>query len=446
MENTSPIPIPPPTAEQYATPSPGLSFLGLDHSALSPASTDSDLPTWCRIQVAVRSTGKDRASRKKHRKSVSYALGLPHCHASLNKHTPTPFPSSSAPATITTPIIEDAEAIISTGIEIPQDARPSEHASSEEHFRDRNGMGDYSHFISCDETALTSSTFALPIDSWFADREDELALSLVNIFCSAESAVADVTHLHADPRNSPHTFAIVHSLQAKGLHDTVKEITSSFEKFGGYPPPTLSEVEQINSGEPPSEVPSPKMENTSPIPIPPPTAEQYATPSPGLSFLGLDHSALSPASTDSDLPTWCRIQVAVRSTGKDRASRKKHRKSVSYALGLPHCHASLNEHTPTPFPSSSAPRFPKMLAPVNTPLLRNTSGTAMEWATTPTLFVATAAKKDIDRLFKAKPRTWDFYSKLKQWEDAKDAEFEDHEASFYEDLNYDHNLYDNTDN
>ncbi|KAJ8583610.1 hypothetical protein M405DRAFT_866896 [Rhizopogon salebrosus TDB-379] len=81
----------------------------------------------------------------------------------------------------------------------------------------------------------------------------------------------------------------------------------------------------------------------------------------------------------------------------------------------------------------------------------------MEWATTPTLFVATAAKKDIDRSIvpttsamsapgTPPPRTWDFYSKLKQWEDAKDAEFEDHEASFYEDLNYDHNLYDNTDN
>jgi hypothetical protein len=100
-----------------------------------------------------------------------------------------------------------------------------------------------------------------------------------------------VTHLHANPHNTPHLFTIVRqlnkikglsldSLQARGLHDTVKEITSSLEKFGGYPPPTLSEVEQINSGEPPSEAPSPKMENTSPIPIPPPTAEQYATPSP----------------------------------------------------------------------------------------------------------------------------------------------------------------------
>ncbi|KAJ8583609.1 hypothetical protein M405DRAFT_866895 [Rhizopogon salebrosus TDB-379] len=136
--------------------------------------------------------------------------------------------------------------------------------------------------------------------------------------------------------NSPHTFAIIRqlnkikglsldSLQARGLHDTVKEITSSFEKFGGYPPPTLSEVEQINSGEPPSEAPSPKMENASPILIPPPTAEQYATPSPDSSFLvGLDHTALSHASTDSDLPTWCRTQVTVRSTGRDRASRKKH--------------------------------------------------------------------------------------------------------------------------
>ncbi|KAJ8580935.1 hypothetical protein M405DRAFT_847347 [Rhizopogon salebrosus TDB-379] len=358
----------------------------------------------------------------------------------------------------------------------------------------------------CDETALNSSTFALPIDSWFADREDELALSLVNIFHSAESAVADVTHLHADPRNSPHTFAIVRqlnkikglsldSLQARGLHDAVKEITSSFEKFRGYPPPTLSEVEQINSGEPPSEAPSPKMENTSPIPIPPPTAEQYTTPSPDSSFLGLDHAALSPASTDSDLPTWCRTQVTVRSTGRDRASRKKHRKSVSYALGLPHCHALLNERMPTPFPSSSAP------ATFTTPIIEDAEAvisTGIEipqdarpserasseerfrdrngmgdyshficrycsqeghrqvdcpcyfcrvctWHT-PGHLSAFCPQLNGHRLFKAKPRTWDFYSKLKQWEDAKDAEFEDHEASFYEDLNYDHNLYDNTDN
>ncbi|KAJ8590180.1 hypothetical protein M405DRAFT_861575 [Rhizopogon salebrosus TDB-379] len=329
----------------------------------------------------------------------------------------------------------------------------------------------------CDETALTSSTFALPIDSWFADREDELALSLVNVFHSAESAVADVTHLHADPHNSPHTFAIVRqlnkikglsldSLQARGLHDAVKEITSSLEKFGGYPPPTPSEVDQINSGEPPSEVPSPKLENSSPIPIPPPTAEQYATPSPDSSFLRLDHSALSPASTDSDLPTWCRTQVAVRSTGRNRASRKKHRKSVSYALGLPHCHASLNERTPTPFPSSSAP------ATITTPIIEDAEAIIstgieipqdarpriiMEWETTPTLFVAAAAKKDIDRSIALvtsavfAPGTPPVISPLsvllKQWEDAKDAEFEDHEASFYEDLNYDHNLYyDNTDN
>ncbi|KAJ8579585.1 hypothetical protein M405DRAFT_895034 [Rhizopogon salebrosus TDB-379] len=191
-----------------------------------------------------------------------------------------------------------------------------------------------------------------------------------------ESAVADVTHLHADPRNSPHMFAIVcqlnkikglslDSLQARGLHDAVKEITSSFEKFGGYPPPTLSEVEQINSGEPPSEVPSPKMENTSPIPVPPPAAKQYATPSPDSSFLGLDHSALSPASTDSDLLIRYRSQVAVRSTGKNRTSRKKRRASVSYALGLPHYSYSLNERTPTPFPSSSAP------ANITTPIIKD---------------------------------------------------------------------------
>ncbi|KAJ8582332.1 hypothetical protein M405DRAFT_846508 [Rhizopogon salebrosus TDB-379] len=237
MENTSPIPIPPPTAKQYVTPSPNSSFLGLDHSALSPASTDSDLLTWCRTQVTVRSTGRNRASRKKHQKSVSYALELPHCHASLNECTPTPFPSSSAPATITTPIIEDAEAVISTGIEIPQDARPSKRASSEEHFRDHNGMGDYSHFI-CR-------------------------------YCSQEG------HRQVD---CPHYFCCV--------------------------------------------------------------------------------------------CTW---------------------------------------HTPGHL-SAFCP---------------NLNGR---------------------RLFKAKPKTWDFYSKLKQWEDAKDAEFEDHEASFYEDLNYDHNLYDNTDN
>jgi hypothetical protein len=358
----------------------------------------------------------------------------------------------------------------------------------------------------CDETALTSSTFALPIDSWFADREDELALSLVNVFRSAESTVADVTHLHADPRNSPRTFSIVRqlnkikglsldSLQARGLHDAVKEITSSIEKFGGYPPPTPSEVDQINSGEPPSEVPSPKLENSSPIPVPPPTAGQYATPSPDSSFLGLDHSALSPASTDSDLPTWCRPQVAIRSTGKERASRKKHRKSVSYALGLPHCHASLNERTPTPFPSSSAP------ATITTPIIEDAEAVISTGIEIPQdarpnerasseerfrdrngmgdyshficRYCSQEGHRQVDcpryfcrvctwhtpghlsafcpslhgrRLFKAKPRTWDFYSKLKQWEDAKDAKFEDHEASFYEDLNYDHNLYDNTDN
>jgi hypothetical protein len=357
----------------------------------------------------------------------------------------------------------------------------------------------------CDETALTSSTFALPIDSWFADREDELALSLVNVFRSAESAVADVTHLHADPRNSPHTFAIVRqlnkikglsldSLQARGLHDAVKEITSSFEKFGGYPPPTPSEVDQINSGEPPSEVPSPKLENSSPIPVPPPTARQYATPSPDSSFLGLDHSALSPASTDSDLPIRYRTQIATRSTGKIRASRKKRRASVSYALGLPHYSYSSNERTPTPHPSSSAP------ADITTPIIEDAEAvisTGIEipldahldgraaseerfkdrngvdyssficrychkeghrqvncpryfchvctWHT-PGHLSAFCPNLNGRRLFKAKPRTWDFYNKLKQWEDAKDAEFEDHEASFYEDLNYDHNLYDNTDN
>src|ERR1700709_1618655 len=208
----------------------------------------------------------------------------------------------------------------------------------------------------CDETTLTSSSFAIPIDSWFAEREDELALSLVNIFRSAESAIADITHLHNIPHNAPHIFAAVRqlnkikglsldSLQARGLHHAVKEITSSLEKFGGYPPPTTSEVEQILSGEPPSEVPSPKMENTSPIPIPPPTAEQYPIPSPGSSFLALHHSALSPASTDSDLPTWSHSQVAVRSSGRIRAARKKRRTSISYALGLPHCHASSNERT-----------------------------------------------------------------------------------------------------
>jgi hypothetical protein len=357
----------------------------------------------------------------------------------------------------------------------------------------------------CDETALTSSTFALPIDSWFADREDELALSLVNVFRSAESAVADVTHLHADPRNSPHTFAIVHqlnkikglsldSLQARGLHDAVKEITSSFEKFGGYPPPTPSEIDQINSGEPPSEVPSPKMENTSPIPVPPPTAEQYATPSPDSSFFGLDHSALSPASTDSDLPIQYRSQVAVRSTGKNRASRKKRRASVSYALGLPHYSYSSNERTPTPLPSSSAPTdittpiIEDAEAVISTgieiPLDAHLDGRASseerfrDWNGvdyssficrychkeghrqvncpryfcrictwhTPGHLSAFCPNLNGRRLFKAKPRTWDFYNKLKQWEDAKDAEFEDHEASFYEDLNYDHNLYDNTDN
>lgn len=363
----------------------------------------------------------------------------------------------------------------------------------------------------CDETALTNSTFAVPIDSWFADRDDELALSLVNVFRSAESAIADVTHLHYVPQNSPHTFAIARqlnkikgltldSLQARGLHDAVKEISSSFEKFGGYPPPTPSEVDQINSGEPPSELPSPKLENASPIPIPPPnaTVERYPTPSPNSSFLGLDHAALSPASTDSDLPIRYRSQVAIRSAGKIRSSRKKRRATVSYALGLPHYSYSSNERTPTPFPSSSAS------ADITTPIIEDAEAvisTGLEipvnarlderppseerfqdrhtdyssficrycrqeghrqvncpryfcrvctWHS-PGHLSAFCPKLNGSRLFKAKPRTWDFYKKLKDWEDAQDAKFEDHEASFYEspdwnDLDYDHNLYDNTDN
>src|ERR1700709_1307853 len=131
----------------------------------------------------------------------------------------------------------------------------------------------------CDETALNSTTFAIPLDSYFADREDDVALTLMTIVRATESILAEASHCNLDAHNSPLLRRIVYqtnkvkslsitSLQDRGLHGAVKEITESLEKFGGYPLPLWKRL-SLSIPAPPSEPITPKEEEL-PLPIPPP--------------------------------------------------------------------------------------------------------------------------------------------------------------------------------
>ena len=353
----------------------------------------------------------------------------------------------------------------------------------------------------CDETALNSTTFAIPLDSYFADREDDVALTLMTIVRATESILAEASHCNLDAHNSPLLRRIVYqtnkvkslsitSLQDRGLHDAVKEITESLEKFGGYPPPSLEEVELINSGEPPSEPITPKEEEF-PLPIPPPRS-----PSATSTRISTESSLTSSSTSTTPSPP----QMAIRSAGKPRSARKQKRSSVSFAVGLPHYYSkasqtfkrdsppspetTLVENLPTPHPevginipdnfhpdsrASSEEHFTDRCGRNDEYLIcrychkeghrqvnclryhcRICSNTA------PGHLTAFCPYLSGRKIIKAKPRSWDFYDQLKKYEDLRDKEMEEIENSYhaerqyddieYEDLNYDHNLYDNTDN
>src|ERR1700710_1835592 len=119
----------------------------------------------------------------------------------------------------------------------------------------------------------------------------------MTIFCATESILFEASHFNLDTHNSPLLQRIVYqtnkvkslsltSLQDKGLHAAVKEITQSLQKFSGYPPPSLQEVELINSCEPPSEPITPK-EKDPPLPIPSPRSTSATSTHPPLPLLPL---------------------------------------------------------------------------------------------------------------------------------------------------------------